>query len=303
VPDAEPRLEPIRKGGPNKPYEVLGQRYEPLTDDQPLAERGLASWYGRKFHGRPTSSGELYNMYAMTGAHATMPIPSYARVRNPANGREVIVRINDRGPFHPGRIIDPSYTAALKLDILRGVTPVEVERITYEDIRSGAWQRRDDGTRLAQRRDGASNVPGAAPPRTGPAAPEPLAGRDVVAAGAGLPQDLTPMRAGLPQAAAVQPPADAAAPPAPAEGGAAPKAASKGFWVQLGAFSRMDGAEAFRQKLSLELDWMAPLLAIFKDAQMHRLQAGPYASREDARSAAERMRQALALTPVIVERR
>ncbi|MFW2168236.1 septal ring lytic transglycosylase RlpA family protein, partial [Enterobacter cloacae complex sp.6722794] len=94
-------------------------------------DRGLASWYGRKFHGRPTSSGEVYNMYAMTAAHATLPIPSYARVRNPANGREVIVRINDRGPFHKGRIIDLSYTAALKLDLLRGVAPVEVRRITY----------------------------------------------------------------------------------------------------------------------------------------------------------------------------
>jgi len=132
VPDATPKLEPVRKGGPNKPYEVFGQRYEPMTEDLPLVERGLASWYGKKFHGRPTSSGEIYNMYAMTGAHATMPIPGYARVRNPANGREVLVRINDRGPFHRGRIIDLSYTAALKLDILRGVSPVEVERITLK---------------------------------------------------------------------------------------------------------------------------------------------------------------------------
>ena len=302
VPDAEPRLEPIRKGGPNKPYEALGQRYEPLTDDLPLTERGLASWYGRKFHGRPTSSGELYNMYAMTGAHATMPIPSYARVRNPANGREVIVRINDRGPFHPGRVIDLSYTAALKLDILRGVTPVEVERITYEDIRTGSWQRRDEGTRLAQSRESVAGAAASGPQR-GSAAAAPATGRDPVVAGTGLPQDLTPARAGLPPLSAVQPPADAATLPALAEGGMAPKAASKGFWVQLGAFTRMDGAEAFRQKLSQELDWMAPLLAIFKEAQMHRLQAGPYASREDARSAAERMRQALALTPVIVERR
>ncbi|MFS9669780.1 septal ring lytic transglycosylase RlpA family protein, partial [Klebsiella pneumoniae] len=78
-------------------------------------------------------------MYAMTAAHATLPIPSYARVRNPANGREVIVRINDRGPFHKGRIIDLSYTAALKLDLLRGVAPVEVRRITYAEIRAGLW--------------------------------------------------------------------------------------------------------------------------------------------------------------------
>jgi rare lipoprotein A (peptidoglycan hydrolase) len=121
VPDAQPRIEPLRVGGPNKPYEVLGQAYEPMRTDQPLRERGLASWYGRKFHGRPTASGETYDMYAMTAAHRTMPIPSYARVRNPANGREVVVRINDRGPFHPERVVDLSYTAALKLGVLGGV--------------------------------------------------------------------------------------------------------------------------------------------------------------------------------------
>jgi len=262
VPDAAPQLEAIRKGGPNKPYEVLGQRYEPITEDKPLVERGLASWYGKKFHGRPTSSGEVYNMYAMTGAHATMPIPSYARVRNPANGREVIVRINDRGPFHPGRIIDLSYTAALKLDLLRGVAPVELERITYEDIRSGAWQRGKDADAPVYAAAEASD------------APERLATAQLAAA-----QDLTP------------------APAAPA------RAAAPGFWVQLGAFARLDGAEQFRQKLVKELDWMAPLLAVFKDSSLHRLQAGPYASREDARAAAERVRLALALTPVVVERR
>ncbi len=136
-PDAEPRIEPLRSGGPNKPYEMLGQRYVPMTTDLPLAETGLASWYGRKFHGLPTSSGEPYDMYAMTAAHKTMPIPSYARVRNPANGREVIVRINDRGPFSPGRVIDLSYTAALKLGVLAGVAPVQVQRLTFADIRAG----------------------------------------------------------------------------------------------------------------------------------------------------------------------
>jgi rare lipoprotein A len=141
TPDAVPRLERIRIGGPNKPYEVLGERYEPLAGDVTYADRGLASWYGRKFHGRPTASGEVYNMYAMTAAHPTLPIPSYARVRNPANGREVIVRVNDRGPFHKGRIIDLSYTAALKLDVLRGVAPVEVRRITHAEIRAGSWER------------------------------------------------------------------------------------------------------------------------------------------------------------------
>lgn len=140
VPDAVPRVEALRTGGPNKPYEVLGQRYTPMTGDAPLQESGLASWYGRKFHGQPTASGEPYDMYAMTAAHKTMPLPSYARVRNPANGREVIVRVNDRGPFAAGRVIDLSYTAALKLGVLNGVAPVQVQRLTFDDIRSGRWQ-------------------------------------------------------------------------------------------------------------------------------------------------------------------
>ena len=134
-PDAQPRVEPIRIGGPNKPYEVLGRRYEPLSTDVPLRQTGLASWYGRKFHGRPTASGEAYDMFAMSAAHKTMPIPSYARVRNPANGREVTVRINDRGPFVDGRVIDLSYTAALRLGVLGGIAPVEVRRLTHDEIR------------------------------------------------------------------------------------------------------------------------------------------------------------------------
>jgi rare lipoprotein A len=138
TPDAVPRIEPIRAGGPNKPYEAGGRLYIPVTTDQTMLERGGASWYGRKYHGKPTSSGEPYDMFAMTAAHPTMPIPSYARVRNPANGRAVVVRINDRGPFHPGRIIDLSYTAALKLGLLGGVAPVEVERLTHGAIRTAA---------------------------------------------------------------------------------------------------------------------------------------------------------------------
>ncbi len=136
TPDAVPRLEPIRPGGPNKPYSVAGRTYVPLTADVAFGETGLASWYGRKFHGRATSSGEPYDMFAMTAAHKTMPIPSYARVRNPANGREIVVRVNDRGPFVEGRVIDLSYAAAAKLGLLAGVAPVTVRRITFGDMRA-----------------------------------------------------------------------------------------------------------------------------------------------------------------------
>jgi len=136
TPDAVPRAEPIRVGGPNKPYSVAGRTYVPLTGDVAFSESGLASWYGRKFHGRATSSGETYDMFAMTAAHKTLPIPSYARVRNPANGREIVVRVNDRGPFAEGRVIDLSYAAAAKLGLLAAVAPVTVRRITFGDMRA-----------------------------------------------------------------------------------------------------------------------------------------------------------------------
>lgn len=139
TPDAMPRVEPLRVGGPNKPYEVFGRRYVPHAQDVSLFETGGASWYGRKFHGRSTSSGEPFDMFAMTAAHKTMPIPSFARVRNPANGREIVVRINDRGPFVDGRVIDLSYAAAARLDLLRGVATVQVQRLTHDEIRTGFW--------------------------------------------------------------------------------------------------------------------------------------------------------------------
>lgn len=378
VPDAEPRIEPIRSGGPNKPYTVLGRSYEPQTADAPWRERGSASWYGRKFHGKRTASGEVYSMYGMTAAHRTLPIPSYARVRNVANGREVIVRINDRGPFHSDRIMDLSYTAALKLGVLGGGTAqVEVERLTFADIRTGAW-----------RRDGVPTVAAATePPRAGPTAgaavaaapPEPSVtppappaspprpvlvqpqGREAVAVlvatttlprptassvANALPPDLRP--ADEPPAAssevyAVQPstrvkagdvtpafnpatysgprpgavatadvsstalPTATAATPAPdlppEQRARAYTTEARGFWVQLGAFKQREGAENFQRRVAAEFDVLSPLLAIFSESSIFRLQAGPYASRDEARGVARKVREVLSLVPVIVERR
>jgi rare lipoprotein A len=131
IPDPVPRAEPRSTRGNPVSYEVFGKRYHVLATAEGYKERGVASWYGPDFHARPTSSGEPYDMYAMTAAHKTLPIPAYARVTNLSNGRSVIVRINDRGPFVNNRIIDLSYTAAHKLDMWRaGTTFVEVEVIT-----------------------------------------------------------------------------------------------------------------------------------------------------------------------------
>lgn len=135
VPDAVPRPEVRTRAGNSNPYTVLGQTYYLLDDERDYKERGIASWYGKKFHGRRTSNGEVYDMYAMTAAHKKLPIPSYVRVTNLDNGREVVVRVNDRGPFHEGRIIDLSYAAAQRLGFAdRGVAPVEVEIIIPEQL-------------------------------------------------------------------------------------------------------------------------------------------------------------------------
>jgi rare lipoprotein A len=305
LPDAEPRVEPIRAGGPNKPYQALGREYVPATRDVPVSERGLASWYGRKFHGRKTASGEVYDMYAMTAAHPTLPIPSYARIRNPANGREVLVRVNDRGPFVAGRIVDLSYAAAFKLDLLRGVAPVELERITFDEIRTGAW--RGGGVRVASVATATTAAPAAteatADTTATPAAdmPSPPPRALTVPAVVDVPaQDVAfaaaPVVAPAPTLAAVD------ARPRP---GRAPAEAARGFWVQLGAFRERDGAETFRRRVGAdgESSWLEPLLAIFGDASLYRVQAGPYPSRDEADTVAQRARSALGVVPIVVERR
>ena len=127
--DAVPKPEPRSRGG-NRPYTVLGRHYTPLADARDYRERGVASWYGKKFHGRRTANGETYDMHAMTAAHKTLPLPSYVRVRNLDNGRTAVVRVNDRGPFLHNRLIDLSYAAASKLGIAgTGTGLVEVEAV------------------------------------------------------------------------------------------------------------------------------------------------------------------------------
>lgn len=122
----------------NRPYTVMGKRYYPVTGDKPMTQVGTASWYGKQFHGRKTSIGETYDMYELTAAHPTMELPSYAKVTNLKNGRSIIVRVNDRGPFLHGRIIDLSYAAAVKLGYQKaGTARVRVERITRKDIAKG----------------------------------------------------------------------------------------------------------------------------------------------------------------------
>jgi len=143
VPDAVVRAEPYSRFA-NRPYTVFGKNYTPLVTDEPFVQRGVSTWYGKKFHGQRTSSGELYDMYKMTAAHPTLPIPSYARITSLASGKAVVVRINDRGPFHSSRIVDVSYTAALKLGLLgKGSHEVVVERLLAQSPEYIATTRRN----------------------------------------------------------------------------------------------------------------------------------------------------------------
>jgi rare lipoprotein A len=272
--DAEPRVEPIRSGGPNRHYEVFGRDYVPMTQDVAFHERGLASWYGRKFQGRRTANGEVYDMFAMTAAHPTLPIPSYARISNPANGRTAIVRINDRGPFHAGRIVDLSYAAAYRLDLLRGVAPVLLERITFNEIRNGSWRR--------------------------PFASMPLKEGDAVSAKAEEPSRAAVLSEVVVRVPIVEPPP--AAPEPPRLASVRDAAPGGGFWIQLGAFRLSEGAQAFERRVAAEIDWLEPMLIVFRDDPLFRLQAGPFENLPRAQRAAERIREQLKLVPVIVER-
>ncbi len=133
IPDAVPKKEPLSRYGNPESYMVYGKRYYTLPSSKGFSERGMASWYGTKFHGKRTSSGEPYDLYGMTAAHKTLPLPTYVKVTNLQNGRSVIVKVNDRGPFHDDRIIDLSYSAAAKLGILgHGTGKVEVSAIDTE---------------------------------------------------------------------------------------------------------------------------------------------------------------------------
>lgn len=147
--DAVPRMEAKSRGG-NKHYSVLGQYYQVLDSAENFTEQGIASFYGEKFHGHLTSNGEIYNMYSMSAAHKHLPLPSYVKVTNLTNNRTVIVRVNDRGPFHEGRIIDLSYAAAYKLGI-SGTAPVKIEAITqFSNPHSLPKQRIHQSTRQSE---------------------------------------------------------------------------------------------------------------------------------------------------------
>jgi rare lipoprotein A len=299
VPDAVPKDEPLHRWA-NDTYKVLGKTYQPLSADRPYKEKGLASWYGRKFHGKNTSSGEPYDMYAMTAAHATLPIPSYARVTNLNNGQSILVRVNDRGPFHAGRIIDLSYTAAYKLDVLKDVTPVEVEMVSADSapdsfiaqteapilsassagaepaaagdaiyLQLGAFANPDSAEALLNRASGklSRDFPGVMRLESGKL--------HKVQAGPFMTADAAERAATLIRAELDVKPIKVVAKPAPAP--ATSVAAASGIYLQLAALSNGAAAEALGARVKARFGNEVPGVDHVAAGQLIKVQAGPFA--------------------------
>lgn len=287
IPDAVPKSEPLHRYA-NRPYVALGKTYVPLTMTGNFKQRGIASWYGKKFNGERTSSGEIYDMYAMTAAHPTLPIPSYARVTNLSNQKSIIVRINDRGPFIDDRIIDLSYTAAHKLGIINnGSAEVEVESIPPNSIiniiTAGTVQSRplhSDSSATA-----AVAAPAAVTASAVIAVPAVFSAASAVAAAPAIASAVT---------ADIDPPVAT-----PTVAAAAPKTGDTGVYLQLGAFKTQDAAEAYLAKIRSELGDLGKQFKLTNKDGLVRVHIGPYASQSEARSSADSMESKLGFKPIV----
>lgn len=308
VPDAQPKVEPI-KASTARPYTALGRSYTPMQGLAPYSATGVASWYGKRYHGQATASGEIYNMYAMTAAHPTLPIPSYVRVSALASGKSVIVRVNDRGPFHADRVIDLSYTAAYKLGIVtNGSAIVRVDSILPQTGPPAAVAAAAPAP-PAETRPPAQNTPPVQ--NTALAQNTPLAQTGPAAQTTPLAQTSVERPPTAPPAPAASPAATDPAPAPAAEASvktatppSAPLAAgpAPGVYLQFGAFSALDNAQAFLRRMRAEMSWLSANGGVFASGGLYRVQAGPYATRDEALQAAGRVARTLDLQPLIVNR-
>lgn len=256
IPDAVP----MPHNGPlkNNPYTVLGKTYYPLNDARTYAVVGTASWYGTKFHGQATANGEMYDLYGMTAAHKTLPLPSFVRVTNLDNGKSVIVRVNDRGPFYSDRVIDLSFAAAKKLGYAEvGTARVKVEGI--DPVRWWAQQGRPVPMVLAQ-------------PKMAPIQPAPAAQPQAMAMAQPI-ETYTP------------PAAQHAAPVAPVQLDSKKNASlpADGLYLQVGAFANPDAAELLREKISGLTGAQVFISSVVVNRQtLHRVRLGPIGTQDEA---------------------
>ncbi|MBI5919248.1 MAG: septal ring lytic transglycosylase RlpA family protein [Nitrosomonadales bacterium] len=311
IPNAAPRAEPLHPYA-NRPYVALGKNYTPLSETGKYRERGIASWYGTKFHGEKTSSGEAYDMYKMTAAHPTLPIPSYARITNMGTQQAIIVRINDRGPFLHDRIVDLSYTAAFKLGIIgNGSAEVEVVSIAPDGSVPGdtSFASSDDGT-LVHSSGRTFPVSATVPIRNEAVTSEPIPARSnpvqhavVVRNEPVQPVTRREAVAAPVRAEPVVAPAPVAAPaPKPvAPVATAPVATAKGgVYLQLGAFRSQQGAESFLARVHSEMGELGKNSSLYsRQDGLIRVHLGPYSSPEAARAAAEKLQSQLGFKPLV----
>ncbi len=252
---------------------VADWKYTPRATSEKWVEKGVASWYGNAFHGKRTASGEVFNQFGMTAAHKTLPIPSYVRVKNTRNGREVVVRINDRGPFHPGRIIDLSYAAAQKLGSVNQPANVVIEPIDPDSVREGEWQ------------------PLALPPNPVQKSARTSDRPATVVAKASVPTPSTP--------SAEKP---TVGPLKLLSAERAPTTPGRGWWLQLGAFENQDGADLFYKQVGKALKGAEPLVTMFQEKMLHKVKVGPFETRDEASTFGKRVRELLSLSPMLVRR-
>ncbi len=272
-PDAQPRVEPF-KSGTLKPYRVLGKTYVPITEDVPFSQTGTGSWYGKQFHGKKTATGEIYNMFAMTAAHPTLPLPSYAEVTNLDNGRKIIVRVNDRGPFINSRVIDLSYAAAKRIGYAnKGTGHVRVRRLTFSEIRSGRYD--------------STQTPAVS---TSTAAVTPI--------------ENEPVRVSPVSPSARGEPVPAVSTSTPAAEPVMPDSPTGNWGVQVGFFSEKDNAQAFLAHSEATLSSMGDQLStrIVKENNGYRVIIGRYASSDTARTAAQAIGNNLGVSAFPIQR-
>ena len=263
--NAIPRDEPPSRYGNPSTYSVFGQQYATLASADGFTERGLASWYGTKFHGRRTSSGEPYDMYAMTAAHKSLPLPSYVEVTNLDNGETAIVRVNDRGPFHSGRIIDLSYAAAIKIGVhKKGVARVKIRALTARDVPTLRVSR---------------SAKAATPVDLSPVVLAPVDPASATSIGRATPTVVSVMGpAAIIAPALVHAPATAAATRA-----IDPPLTGPAWYLQVGAFSNRDNAENLRSRL-IAAQLPEPRISEARNASrtVYRLRIGPLPSQQRA---------------------
>jgi rare lipoprotein A len=270
IPDAELKSETLLDY-PNKPYTALGKKYTPMTQYAPYKQSGVASWYGKRYHGKKTSSGEVYDMYTMSGAHTTLPIPSYVKVTNLSNKRTVIVRINDRGPFKHDRLIDLSYAAAHRLGLAaQGSGMVEVEWI---DTRPEALSKLKSSPAPATTAAVSSNKV------YDTVETKPLAQEAPVQAVSVKPATNT----------VVNNESDATAPDN-----------VRSYFVQLGAFKNEMNSDLLQNKvLGLDIAGNAAVTKVYNDG-IYRVKLGPYSSRREADIAANKVRRQLNTSAIVI---